>query len=383
MYKAKKILSSVIITLLVLTLVFDIIVVGYYTDWFSDFEKSESEVLSSGGLVVTVDEEHNDEVIQSGSGIFIDTVRLSGTQTLYSDSPYLSQVLSATVFPENAPDKSVEWSVAFVNASSSWAMNKNVDDYVQVVPEVENGLIANVYCYRPFAERIKITVTSLVNSSAAASCIVDFQKKVSEFSTLSDSYLANNAVVSSYIIGNGQDYIDRDQINLAGGIFVPADFNATNLLKSKSMKFNTVYSDYTLDDETTLSYYSESSQNYYYYNLQISEAFCAALNGAGITCQSSNRVTMAESTKLVDIIAAMVGNTSFDVFLGTNGVNVSKFNAAASVVSRNADSVDFSITVCVRTTNYSCDYKYDFKFDSSDSYLSVSNVTLNNSSITF
>lgn len=148
MYKAKKILSSVIIALLVITSVFGIIGVGYYTDWFSDFEKSESEVLSSGGLVVTVDEEHNDEVIQTGSGIFIDTVRLSSNAELSEDVPdYLQKNISATIYPSSSVNKTVDWWV-------EWGENPkdaDVTDYLTIIPEFDGSLNAVITCQNNFA----------------------------------------------------------------------------------------------------------------------------------------------------------------------------------------------------------------------------------------
>ena len=42
--------------------------------------------------------------------------------------------LIATVTPSNAYNKALEWSVSFVDPSSSWANGKKVTDYVTVTP---------------------------------------------------------------------------------------------------------------------------------------------------------------------------------------------------------------------------------------------------------
>ena len=42
--------------------------------------------------------------------------------------------ITATVLPSNATDKSLDWSVAWKNASSSWATGKTVTDYFTVTP---------------------------------------------------------------------------------------------------------------------------------------------------------------------------------------------------------------------------------------------------------
>lgn len=86
--------------------------------------------------------------------------------------------LSATVSPETADNKSVDWSVAFVNPSSSWASGKTVTDYVTVTPTSDGALTANVNCLKSFGEQIKITVTSRANPKAEAECTLDYARRV-------------------------------------------------------------------------------------------------------------------------------------------------------------------------------------------------------------
>ena len=42
--------------------------------------------------------------------------------------------VTATVYPEDAANQKVDWSVSFANASSAWASGKKVTDYVTVTP---------------------------------------------------------------------------------------------------------------------------------------------------------------------------------------------------------------------------------------------------------
>ena len=58
--------------------------------------------------------------------------------------------LTATVSPETADNKAVDWSVSFVNPSSSWASGKSVTDYVTVTPTSDGALTANVNCLKAF-----------------------------------------------------------------------------------------------------------------------------------------------------------------------------------------------------------------------------------------
>ena len=86
--------------------------------------------------------------------------------------------LTATISPETADNKSVDWSVSFVNPSSSWASGKTVTDYVTVTPTSDGALTANVNCLKAFGEQIKVTVASRVNPEAkgmhAGLCPPDF-----------------------------------------------------------------------------------------------------------------------------------------------------------------------------------------------------------------
>ena len=86
--------------------------------------------------------------------------------------------LTATVSPETADNKAVDWSVAFVNPSSSWAKGKNVADYVTVTPTSDGALTANVSCLKAFGEQIKVTVTSRVNPEAKAECTLDYARRI-------------------------------------------------------------------------------------------------------------------------------------------------------------------------------------------------------------
>ena len=86
--------------------------------------------------------------------------------------------LTATVSPETADNKAVDWTVSFVNPSSSWASGKTVTDYVTVTPSSDGALTANVNCLKAFGEQIKVTVTSRVNPEAKAECTLDYARRI-------------------------------------------------------------------------------------------------------------------------------------------------------------------------------------------------------------
>ena len=86
--------------------------------------------------------------------------------------------LMATISPETADNKAIDWSVAFVNQSSSWAKGKNVTDYVTVMPSSDGALTATVNCLKAFGEQIIITVTSRANPRATAECTLDYARRI-------------------------------------------------------------------------------------------------------------------------------------------------------------------------------------------------------------
>ena len=89
--------------------------------------------------------------------------------------------LKATIDPDTAANQNVDWSVSFVNPSSSWASGKTVTDYVTVTPTSDGALTATVQCLKAFGERIKITVTSRANEYATAECTVDYARRITDF----------------------------------------------------------------------------------------------------------------------------------------------------------------------------------------------------------
>ncbi len=86
--------------------------------------------------------------------------------------------LTATVTPDTAYDKTVDWTFAFTNPSSPWATGKNVADYISVTPDSDGSLSATVKCKQAFGEQITITVASRSTPSKKATCAVGYVKKV-------------------------------------------------------------------------------------------------------------------------------------------------------------------------------------------------------------
>ncbi len=106
------------------------------------------------------------------------TMTFKSAASLSSNESDSTITLTATIKPDTAGDRYLNWSVEFVNSNSAWAKNKNARDYVSVMPTVEGGATATIRCLKPFGEQIKITATSRNNEEAKAECTVDFVKQI-------------------------------------------------------------------------------------------------------------------------------------------------------------------------------------------------------------
>ena len=125
-----------------------------------------------GGVIISESE---------GSGMQLTATKLSSSEyaengvSAIAESAY---ILTATITPADAANKKVDWTIAFKNASSTWATGKTVTDYVTVMPTSEGSLTARVECKAAFGTQIVVTVTSRENRSASATCTADYQQRL-------------------------------------------------------------------------------------------------------------------------------------------------------------------------------------------------------------
>lgn len=87
-------------------------------------------------------------------------------------------VLTATVEPADADNKKVDYSIAWKNSTSAWAVNKNVADYLSIVQSSDGSLTATLTCKQAFGEQAVVTVISRAVSNVKATVTVDYRKKL-------------------------------------------------------------------------------------------------------------------------------------------------------------------------------------------------------------
>ena len=143
--------------------------------------------------------------------------------------------LTATITPDNASDKTVDWSVAFVNPASEWATGKTVTDYVTVTPTSDGALTANVECLQAFGEQIKVTVTSRNNADATATCLVDYAERVSGYTlTLSNGGVTISSSDPEYTVtGNSSVSISKGEYTKTVGT-IEENFTGTYVIRGNA-----------------------------------------------------------------------------------------------------------------------------------------------------
>lgn len=147
--------------------------------------KIPDDTQFSGGMLVS-DGEHSGMSIMSAK---LPRVAYAANGiSAQADSAYL---LTATVYPDTATNKEMDWSVAWIDENSSFAKGKSVSDYVTVTPTSDGALTANITCKQAFGAQIKVTVVSRDNTDATAQCTLDYSQKVKSVSLKFGDLVAN------------------------------------------------------------------------------------------------------------------------------------------------------------------------------------------------
>lgn len=178
MNKAKKI---TIVSLLAASVVSLCLGIGLYNGLpkMTETANTEERVVETDKVYDNAGNVLNDGTVYAMpvNMMFAPKANLLGAGNGESGTEVISAMISATITPNNAANKNVDWTVEFVNAESEWAQGKEVADYMTVTPQQDGSLIATVSCFQAFGEQIKLTATSRDNPEAFASCTVDFKQQ--------------------------------------------------------------------------------------------------------------------------------------------------------------------------------------------------------------
>ena len=192
----------------------------------------ENQIIDNGTPVTDENGEQlpSDETIPMPKAmVFSSSAALDGTEAAYD-----SVTLTATVKPDDATNKSVDWSVEFVNPASEWAVGKTVTDYVTITPLSDGSTTAELNCLQAFGEQIKVVVKSRQNESAKAECTVDFAQRVI------------SAKVPMYK-GAGSNYGTYGDLSFADDSLIPSFEYPYFSIEYEDLILE--YSDYTVEDD--------------------------------------------------------------------------------------------------------------------------------------
>ena len=218
-----KILSIFLAAVLVIAAITELIL--WQMDYIVFQNPKEATEQEDGGAPI----DENGEELPTGGEVAAmpKAMTFRSATALDCETEYDAVTLTATVLPENASDKRVDWTIRFKNASSEWASGKTVTDYVTVTPESDGANKATVQCLQDFGEQIEVVATSRDNASAYAVCTVDFAKRIEDV-IFYDHYGSINGTSAS----------SGNPISWPFGL----DFN------SYEIYFEAQFSDYTVDD---------------------------------------------------------------------------------------------------------------------------------------
>lgn len=191
---SNKVWTGILAVLLILVIAGAAALVGVLSDGFKNWDKfkPDEEQTQEGGAVITEGE---------ANGMKLMSMRIAPENyDEYGISPMAETAyqLTATITPENATNKAVDWTIAFVNAESEWATGKTVTDYVTVTPTSDGALTANVECLQAFGEQVRVTVTSRDNTAVKANATVDYTEKLSAVKATFGSTVLSNGMTKSF-----------------------------------------------------------------------------------------------------------------------------------------------------------------------------------------
>lgn len=98
--------------------------------------------------------------------------------------PADSYTIEATVLPENAYNKKVNWSLAWDSDESSdedndnFKIGKNVEDYIKITASGIHNHLLTVEALQPFESQAIITATSAQNATLQATTVVNYVRRV-------------------------------------------------------------------------------------------------------------------------------------------------------------------------------------------------------------
>lgn len=269
-----------------------------FTDWSFRFgnnveqdnsEKDNPTQEAPGGMEIVVNNKDIGE-----TGVQLMTARIMRSEyaaygiSEQADSAY---ILTATVYPEDAENKEVDFAVGWLNAQSEWASGKTVTDSVTITQLTDGGLTATLECKGAFAEQIVATATSRANPEAFATADVHYVQRVLGYE-LEISNSQNQAVRFFQPTSESTEQAVLTNV-------VKANFNVT---VTTTVNVNIKKSDvYTKASEETANYFT----------ITATDSLKTAVTAAGLNADSIKNYSSDDTAGFLDSVwgTAIYGNS--------------------------------------------------------------------------
>lgn len=231
----------------VLTLIAFIIVgimlAGIMAGWFNPKTENKDEQQQESSVAVDV----NGTVMDSDTIYAMPKAMSFSSTALYSamatsNEQCVSVNIQASVWPEDASNKKVDYSVAWGSAPTFGS--QNVTDFVKVTQASDGDTVATVSCYKAFgSDTIILTVTTR-DGGFTDKCTISFVGIASELDISHSTLALTNTTERGnyYLLGTGKTYsFDIGMSNIFNSVGTP---NLTVSVDGVgSVYFGTVYSD--------------------------------------------------------------------------------------------------------------------------------------------
>ena len=348
-----KALCSVLIVLLLATIGIAIPSKGF-TDW-SKFKKNPG--------VEQPDKPGEQKPGGGGDNIDVEQIETNGVllsmATATADDGTVSKIITATVLPEDAPDKSVDWSIRW--ADDAPLKDKDISEYLTLTPTADGALTATVTCKKSFRGSVGIIKVETRSGGHRALCMASF-----------------DGIPTSMSVGNGQyglvEVEGASDVRAIKRVYGVSDNNkfAISLDNSFGDVGESYYSQYTISSVTS-------------YGQIVLDDATADRNGlrfAGkektieLSTILNELIDVACDGKNISVIVKKDITSYYESVTATSSYGATYKGYYKKTALKNGIAPYFEVTLTNTYLNQSVNVKFWFQID-------VTGVSLSNTSITF
>ena len=237
--KKIKIIAIILVLILILSTGFGL--VAHYSNWFTNWDKFNPTNW--------LNKDKDEQIKGSSSNSIFNVLASNGVSFVseniaysdyavkgVSDNADSAYELTATISPNLFENKTINWNLRWSNSNSSWAVDKDISDYLTFSKSTtQSGESVVVTCLKDFGEQIIVTASAEADSLKKVDCTVDYLKKIKD--------------VSFKLSIDTTNYFEEAQLD---------SDNVYRIDYSKNTRLLTiipeiVYSDYTIDTSYTTS----------------------------------------------------------------------------------------------------------------------------------